>query len=64
MVKMIATLKRKPGMTRKEFSDYWRYHHAPLVQSVSEFTRYLRKYVRITWPATLDQPEPRPNSMA
>jgi uncharacterized protein (TIGR02118 family) len=46
MVKMIATLKRKPGMTRKEFSDYWRYHHAPLVQSVPEFARYLRKYVQ------------------
>ncbi len=46
MVKMIAFLKRNPALTREEFSRYWRDHHAPLVQSVPEFRRYLRKYVQ------------------
>ena len=46
MVKFIAGIKRKPGMTAREFHRYWREAHAPLVQSVPEFFGYVRKYVQ------------------
>jgi uncharacterized protein (TIGR02118 family) len=46
MVNFIICAKRKPGMTREEFSAYWRNHHGPLVKSVPEFMRHVRKYVQ------------------
>ena len=46
MVKLIACIKRKPGMTREEFSRYWRENHGPLVKSVPEFMRHVHKYVQ------------------
>ena len=32
MIKLTYCLRRKPGMTWEEFSDYWRNVHAPLVR--------------------------------
>jgi len=46
MVKYIICATRKAGMTHEEFSAYWRNHHGPLVKSVPEFTRHVRKYVQ------------------
>jgi len=46
MVKLIVYAKRKPGITREEFGRYWRESHGPLVKSVSEFIRHVRKYVQ------------------
>ena len=46
MVKFIICAKRKAGMTREEFSAYWRNQHGPLVRSVPEFMRHVRKYVQ------------------
>ncbi len=46
MVKLIVNLVRKPTLSRAEFSVYWREHHAPLVISVNEFSRHVRKYVQ------------------
>lgn len=46
MVKLIACVKRKPGLTREEFSRHWRENHGPLVCSVPEFMRHVRKYVQ------------------
>ncbi|MBI3801075.1 MAG: EthD domain-containing protein [Deltaproteobacteria bacterium] len=46
MIKYIICATRKAGMTREEFSAYWRHHHGPLVKSVPEFTRHVRKYVQ------------------
>ena len=34
MVKVIALLKRKQGMTREDFTRYWREKHGPLVARV------------------------------
>lgn len=34
MVKLIALVKRKDGMTLEEFSRYWREHHGPLAISM------------------------------
>jgi uncharacterized protein (TIGR02118 family) len=31
-VKLFAFVKRKEGMTREEFLDYWHHHHGPLIR--------------------------------
>ena len=46
MVKLIISAKRKPGITHEEFGRYWRENHGPLVKSVPEFIRHVRKYVQ------------------
>lgn len=46
MVKYIICTRRKSGMSREEFSAYWRNQHGPLVRSVPEFMRHVRKYVQ------------------
>jgi uncharacterized protein (TIGR02118 family) len=46
MVKLVGCLRRKPGMGAEEFHRYWRDVHGPLVKSVPEFFRYVRKYVQ------------------
>jgi uncharacterized protein (TIGR02118 family) len=46
MVKLVGCLRRKPGMSAAEFHRYWKDVHGPLVQSVTEFSRYVRKYVQ------------------
>jgi uncharacterized protein (TIGR02118 family) len=44
VVKLVGCLRRKPGMSTAEFHCYWKDVHGPLVQSVTEFSRYVRKY--------------------
>ena len=34
MVKVITLLKRKPGISREEFSRYWAKNHGPLIARV------------------------------
>ena len=46
MVKFVACLKRKSGMSSAEFHRYWKDVHGPLVKSVPEFMRHVRKYVQ------------------
>jgi uncharacterized protein (TIGR02118 family) len=46
MVKLIICATRKPGMSHEEFSKYWRETHGPLVKSVTEFSRHIRRYVQ------------------
>lgn len=46
MVKVMACLKRRSGMSSEEFRRYWRDVHGPLVRSVPEFTRHVRRYVQ------------------
>jgi uncharacterized protein (TIGR02118 family) len=49
MVKLVICASRKPGITREEFGTYWREKHGPLVKSVTEFARHVRKYVQCHW---------------
>src|SRR5262249_12383599 len=35
MLKIVLCLTRKPGMSREEFSRYWRETHAPLVRKLA-----------------------------
>jgi len=46
MIKVTELLVRKKGMTREEFQNYWRTVHGPLVMSIPENKRHVRKYVQ------------------
>lgn len=45
MVKMIITIKRREGMTHEEFVHYQREIHRPLLMSIPEAKRYIRRFV-------------------
>ena len=45
MVKVLALLKRKQGMTLEEFNDYWEHVHAELVVATTEFVGGCRRYL-------------------
>jgi hypothetical protein len=44
MVKLVAFLKRKDGMTRDEFYDHWEKRHAPLIAGTPELARHIVRY--------------------
>jgi len=46
MVKLIICAVRQSGMSHEEFGKYWREKHGPLVKSVTEFSRHVRRYVQ------------------
>ena len=46
MIKLVFTLRRRPGMTREEFQHHWREHHAPIVKRHAETLR-IRRYVQV-----------------
>ena len=48
MIKTIALAYRKEGMTRQEYSKYWREIHAPLAERMIP---NVKKYVQ-NWPET------------
>jgi hypothetical protein len=45
-VKVVAFVKRKPDMTRAEFSDYWENTHGPLFLATEEVSGAVVKYVQ------------------
>jgi uncharacterized protein (TIGR02118 family) len=46
MIKLIICATRKAGVSHEEFDAYWRDQHGPLVKSVTEFARHVRRYVQ------------------
>ena len=44
MITLIVAARRKAGMSPEAFKEHWLERHAPLVLSVPEFARYLKKY--------------------
>lgn len=46
MVVLIVCIKRQPNLSREEFSKHWRDVHGPLVASVPEFAKYVRRYAQ------------------
>jgi uncharacterized protein (TIGR02118 family) len=46
MIKLIICATRRSDLSHEQFDTYWREHHGPLVRSVAEFTRHVRKYVQ------------------
>ncbi len=51
IVRTVALLGRKDGMTFQEFDDYWRNVHAPLAAKVPGVVRYVQRHV-VPDPAT------------
>jgi len=45
LIKLVFTIRRRPGMTRDEFQRYWRTEHARLVERQAEVLR-IRRYVQ------------------
>ncbi|MFC1926664.1 EthD domain-containing protein [Chloroflexota bacterium] len=46
MIKLVAFLKRKPGMSREEFFKYWKENHGPLaVKCFPTFKRYVQNHI-------------------
>ena len=46
MIKIAILLVRKKGMSLEEFQRYWKNVHGPLVMSIPENRRHVRKYVQ------------------
>ncbi|MDA0822012.1 MAG: EthD domain-containing protein [Proteobacteria bacterium] len=46
MIKITIFVVRKASLTFEEFDTYWREKHAPLIKSVKDFSRHVRKYVQ------------------
>ena len=45
MITVLVAAKRRQGMSLEDFTQYWMNVHAPLVKSVPEFMRHLKRYV-------------------
>ena len=58
MVKIIAMVKRKPGLSLQEFSEYWREKHAPLALRIIPEDVGLKGYVHNYAIAPADGREP------
>ena len=53
MIKLTFCLRRKPGLSWDEFSNYWREVHAPLVKSHANalgVRRYVQSFLATTDP--------------
>jgi uncharacterized protein (TIGR02118 family) len=51
LIKLVFTIRRRPGMTRDEFQSYWRNEHARLVErhaDVLHIRRYVQTHARET----------------
>lgn len=46
MIKLIVCAVKRRDFTFEQFDAYWRDKHGPLVKSVPEFTRHVRRYVQ------------------
>ncbi|MDO9461994.1 MAG: EthD domain-containing protein [Alphaproteobacteria bacterium] len=46
MIKLTFCLTRQPHLSRAEFQDYWRNHHAPLVKSFQDALK-IKRYVQV-----------------
>jgi uncharacterized protein (TIGR02118 family) len=48
MFKTIALLKRKPGLSRAEFIDYYENHHVPLIRELQpQIREYRRNFIEL-----------------
>ncbi|HEY6761194.1 MAG TPA: EthD family reductase, partial [Baekduia sp.] len=45
-IKLVGFLRRKPGLTREQFSEHWEQRHGPLFLSVPSMDEHVTKYVQ------------------
>jgi len=53
MLKFTFLIRKIAGMSRENFVDYHRNHHAPLFMSIPETKQYVKKYV-VSHPETIE----------
>jgi uncharacterized protein (TIGR02118 family) len=46
MIKLSIFLRRRADLSHEEFSRYWLGQHAPLLETLPEVQRYVRRYVQ------------------
>jgi uncharacterized protein (TIGR02118 family) len=46
MVTLVVCIRKKHGLSTEAFQKHWREVHGPLVRSVPEFMRHVRKYIQ------------------
>jgi uncharacterized protein (TIGR02118 family) len=46
MIKLTICAVRKAGLSHAEFDAHWRDVHGPLLRSVTDFSRHIRRYVQ------------------
>lgn len=44
MVKLVAFLVRREGLSHEEFVDHWLHRHAPLIAGTPELARHILRY--------------------
>lgn len=47
MIKLVACLRRKPGLSPEAFRRHWLEVHGPLIRSIPELVRHIRRYVQM-----------------
>jgi hypothetical protein len=47
MIKLVAFLKRKPGLSREDFYSHWFDVHGPLIASTPELARHIVRYEQL-----------------
>ncbi len=45
-MQLFAFVKRKEGMSREDFLDYWRNQHGPLIRDTPELADRVQRYVQ------------------
>lgn len=53
MIKRFVILRRKPGMSVKDFRHYWKTIHGPLIAKIPGLLKYIQYHVRSS-PGTND----------
>ena len=61
LVKRVSFIKRKPGMSPEEFSQYWREVHGPLALALPGMRRYVQCHVV---PSAYEKGEPAYDGVA
>jgi uncharacterized protein (TIGR02118 family) len=46
MIISLGFYKRRPGLTKNQFSNHWANIHGPLIRSIPNLNRYLTRYVQ------------------
>jgi uncharacterized protein (TIGR02118 family) len=46
MLISLGFYKRKPGLTREEFSRHWRQVHGPMIANNPDIRKYVKRYVQ------------------
>jgi uncharacterized protein (TIGR02118 family) len=46
MIKLSVCVMRRADLSHEQFDTYWREQHGPLIKTVTDFNRHIRRYVQ------------------